>query len=847
MTTSNEKYCKQTGRAEIVDFFSGDSTRRYNAFKWGGLLLLASILLPLLFAGCVDVAPTITGPRYSAAGAVPLTGTGLPGSLVEILDGDGNRIDKTTVDQNGTWTTIGSFDPGDHDLQVRAISRMREASNADYPLVLAQGADGRGTLTAYDLGQYALSLPSGDLTPGLLTLTGAGIAGTVVKLFANGVEIGETTVGPDGTWSFDADLADVGDYEINGEVYDADGNLLGAIPTQNLTLMGPALAPLVASGLTAGTFTTADGTTASGPISWSGTGTPGSVIELYANGEKIGETVVDADGNWSFDEIDADLDIDTNQFSVRMLDEDGNLIGEAVNDELLLTADSVSVVEGSSDGDTESGSVEVAPFLVSGSPSAGTFTTADGKIASGPVTWSGFGEPGHTVELWANGVKVGETVIAEDGTWSFDGLDLDLNIADNDLTVQMVDGDGNVVGEPVTETLALNADTVVDESGAGAVTINVPTVNDSGVATLSGTAEPGSTVTLYVNGEPIGTVEADENGKWSLEGYLPAGDHTIQAVVLDENGEPVAESDEVPLSVAGAAPDGVTPSPGRALVRVLSKGDLDAIADGTFDDRFLNGGAAISMILDASWSMTLPTDSDAEEDRLAVDDPNNRINIARKEMINLVTNTIPEGTPVSLRSLGNRGGSLACVTDLEYPLQGMNRADIVAALEDVEPGFNTNTPLAATLSNVPQDLADAGDRERLVILLTDGDERCGGDVEGAINALTASGINVKLNIIGFAINDDGLRAKLEKWAELGNGVYFDAGDSDELSSALTGSLSAVYQLFDTDGANVATGVVGAEPVEVDPGVYKIRIASADGVTEGMVVVPADSTVQITTE
>ena len=318
-------------------------------------------------------------------------------------------------------------------------------------------------------------------------------------------------------------------------------------------------------------------------------------------------------------------------------------------------------------------------------------------------------------------------------------------------------------------------------------------------------------------------------------------------MITDDNGDIVAQSDEVPIEVTGNVADGLIPPADRGLVRVVSQAELEAIADGSFDERFLTGSAAISMILDASWSMTLPADSDDEADRLAVSDPDNRLNIARTEMIDLISNTIPEGTPVSLRSLGNRGGNLACVTALEYPLQGMNRADIIAALNDITPGFNTNTPLAATLANVPQDLAEAGDRERVVILLTDGDERCGGNVEEAITALTDAGINVKLNIIGFAINDDEVRAKLQGWAELGNGVYFDADSAAELSNALAGSLPTVYQLFDLGGEIAGTGVVGAEPVEVAPGVYKIRIASVEGLTERFVVVPAETAVQITAE
>ncbi|MFK7801679.1 MAG: VWA domain-containing protein [Anaerolineae bacterium] len=741
MTTS-EKYCRQTVRGRIVDFFSGNSVSRYNAFKWAGLLLLASILLMLALAGCAG-APTITGPRYGLAGAIPLAGTGTPGSLVEILDGDGNRVDTVTVGTNGIWTVPGQFAAGDHDLSVRAISRGRELSNSANPLVLADGND--QLLTAYGL--PSMSLPSGDIGPGLLTLAGVGTAGTLIKLFANGEPLGDATVGADGNWSYDHDFTEPGTYDITAEISDPDGNVLGSVMTDQLVIMAPPAeaVPLVAIGrVAAGTFTTDDGATASGPVSWSGTGLPGSTIELWANGEKIGETFVNPAGEWSFDDVDMDLKIANNLISVRMLDADGNLIGSPVTDTLRLRADSV--------------------------------------VDNSPATEPEEEEP--------------EEVPAED---------------------------------PLM------------------VSIDSATSADNGISTLTGTAEPNSTVTIYLNGLPIGTVQADENGDWSLSGYMPAGTHTFTASILDDSGAVLAQSEDAELTVTGNLVDGFTAPADGALVRVVSQSEIDERAAGTFDDRYLSGSAAISMILDASWSMTLPTDSDAEADRLGVDDPNNRINIARSEMIDLVANTIPQGTPVSLRSLGNRGGNLACVTALEYPLQGMDRDAMIAALNDITPGFNTNTPLAATLANIPSDLADAGDRERVVVLLTDGDERCGGNVEAAITSLTDAGINIKLNIIGFAINDDALREKLQGWATLGNGLYFDATNASDLSAALSSSLASVYQLFDMEGQNVATGVVGAGPVEVAPGIYTIRISSVDGLTESMVVVPQGSAVQITSE
>ncbi len=728
-----EKHCRKTVRGPIRRFFADFSVNQFDAWKWGGLLLLASLLGLLALAGCAGQAPTLEGPRYSRAGAVTLNGTGTPGTLVEILDDNGNQIDTTTVGATGNWSVPADFAVGDHNLQVRQISRPRLGRTADNPLVLAEGNQGRGILTTYDL--PSVTGPSGNLNPGLIALAGAGTAGSLIELFANGESLGIAEVGPDGRWSLDTDLPDAGSYDISANLLDPDGNILGQVDGPSLALAA-GFVPLAADGrIQTGTFSTSDNTTASGPLSWSGTGMPGRTVELIANGTKIGETVIGADGTWSISDVNADLNIATNLVTARMLDDNGDVLGSPVTDTVRLTAD-----------------------------------TVDGYVVAPPPP-------------------------------------------------------------PVEEGIAVTIDSV--------------DTSEAGITTLVGTAPAGETVTVWVNGENLGSVVADDAGNWSLTGYFPAGDHEVQAAVLDGSGEIAGASEIVPVTIASNGYDGATPTAGKAWVRVISDQERQAIQDGTFDDRFLSGSAAISMILDASWSMTLPTDSNAEADRLTRQDPNNRINIAKSELINLISDTIPQGTPVALRSLGNRGGNLGCVTALEYPLQGMNSSDLTAAINDISPGFNTNTPLAATLEQVPSDLSEAGDRERVVILLTDGEEKCGGDVDAAIDSLIQDGISLRLNIIGFAVNDAAVREKLEGWATRGNGFYFDASDASGLGDALQNSLASVYQLLNNDNETVATGVVGSDPIEVDPGIYTIRITSAEGFSTNKIVVPTDSAIQVT--
>jgi hypothetical protein len=79
-------------------------------------------------------------------------------------------------------------------------------------------------------------------------------------------------------------------------------------------------------------------------------------------------------------------------------------------------------------------------------------------------------------------------------------------------------------------------------------------------STLSGTADPGSTVMVFEGGTPIGTTTAGPDGAWSLPlGALSPGDHTFTAVAQDAAGNRSASS--AGRTVHVSAPAQAQPSP----------------------------------------------------------------------------------------------------------------------------------------------------------------------------------------------------------------------------------------------------------------------------------------------
>jgi len=196
-------------------------------------------------------------------------------------------------------------------------------------------------------------------------------------------------------------------------------------------------------------------------------------------------------------------------------------------------------------------------------------------------------------------------------------------------------------------------------------------------------------------------------------------------------------------------------------------------------------------------------------------------------MRELVSQQLAEGVPVSLRIFGGKGKSKAarCVSRLAMPLQPLDRANTLKLIKRLKAGKKTATPIAHSLYAVAEDLADVTGT-RMVVLLTDGNETCDGDPAAAIAELRAADIDVNLNIVGLALDDEALKDQMAAWAAAGDGSYFDAANAAELGSALAAAVAAPFRVFvPGDEEAIASGTVGGEAVVLDPGAYRVEVLS----------------------
>ena len=242
----------------------------------------------------------------------------------------------------------------------------------------------------------------------------------------------------------------------------------------------------------------------------------------------------------------------------------------------------------------------------------------------------------------------------------------------------------------------------------------------------------------------------------------------------------------------------------------------------------IGADATLELVLDTSGSMNKRLEGVT------------RMAMAQAVLTRLVDETLPEGLPVALRTF--KAGRGSCDTVLAVPSGPLERAAMSRVIGDLRINRETRTPLGATLHAVGDDLADRPG-PKIVVFVTDGKETCKGDPEAEVARLVDLGVDVALNIVGFALEDPALKADMASWAATGGGVFFDAQDQETLLAGIAAALQAPFRVYDRDDVLVGSGVAGGPDVELPPGTYRVEVLSEPLATyDEVVVAPGEGVV-----
>ena len=163
-----------------------------------------------------------------------------------------------------------------------------------------------------------------------------------------------------------------------------------------------------------------------------------------------------------------------------------------------------------------------------------------------------------------------------------------------------------------------------------------------------------------------------------------------------------------------------------------------------------------------------------------------KIDVAKAAFVRMV-NKLPESgnVKVGLMAYGHRiaAGRPQCCRDIELvvPVNATNRELLSAKVRNFRP--RGKTPIARSLLLAGATLRQLQtDRQKVIVLLTDGIETCGGDPRQAAATLRKLGMKVDFYVIGFDLAARQVKS-IKAIAEAGGGTFLNAKDSEKLEKA----------------------------------------------------------------
>ncbi|MFL5342772.1 MAG: VWA domain-containing protein, partial [Gemmataceae bacterium] len=137
------------------------------------------------------------------------------------------------------------------------------------------------------------------------------------------------------------------------------------------------------------------------------------------------------------------------------------------------------------------------------------------------------------------------------------------------------------------------------------------------------------------------------------------------------------------------------------------------------------------------------------------------------------------------------------------------------------------TPLVYSLLQAHKDLSAGWPGPKMVVVVSDGMETCGGKLEDVAKAYKkGSGVELAVHVVGFGVPADEEK-RLKEIVKGAGGKYYDARTADQLAGALRQAIKSAYLVLDENGkAEVARGQVNGTPLSLPPARYQVQLVGA---------------------
>ncbi|MCC4044144.1 Ig-like domain-containing protein [Enterococcus gallinarum] len=570
---------------------------------------------------------TVNAPTASISGntldGYPVTGKSVADAAIEITNAQGEIVGSGTADGNGNYRIVIAPDrvSPEEDLNVAAV-------------VTAGGKDYRSGNTPIIVPATVLTeTPTVDpVRAGDTVVNGTAEPGATVTVNVSGEGPVTVNANEEGNWT--ANVPELSEGDTVTVVATADDKDPSAPVTVSV------------SGLTVATPTASISGNETDGYPVVGTAVANAAIEITnAQGEIVGSGTTDDDGNYRI-EIAPDQVTPEENLNVTAVVSAGGKDYRSASATVVVPADNrenqteTPTIELVTAGDTAiSGTAEpdaTVTVTVNGedpvsvvADSQGNWTADVPEISEGDtvtvVAEVAGKDPSIPISVTANGLTVSAPTATISGNET-DGYPV-VGKTTADATIEITNAQGEVVGtgtadgegnyriiispDQVAPEESLNVTAIVTAGGkdyrSGATTVVVPADNrenqtatptidpvSAGDKTISGTAEPGSTVTITVTGETPITVEADDQGNWTTDVPEVSEGNTVTVVAETDGKDPSAPISVTVGGITVAAPtasisgneiDGY-PVTGKAAANTtieITNAQGDVVATGTTD------------------------------------------------------------------------------------------------------------------------------------------------------------------------------------------------------------------------------------------------------------------------
>ncbi len=507
--------------------------------------------------------PIVNPPVQEPEGPLTVTGTGEPGSTAKVTFPDGTTAD-VEVDSEGNFTATSETPQPDGDVTVV----LCDPTGNESPPVTEPWVDEQAPLPPVIT--TIVQNPEGPLT-----ITGEGEPGSTAKVAFPDGTIADVEVDSEGNWTATSDAP-----QPNGDVTvalrDPNGNDSPPVTEPWVDMQNP-LPPVITTIVQ----------NPEGPLTVTGEGEPDSTATVtFPDGSTV-DVEVDSEGNWS---ATSETPQSSGDVSVVTTDENGNESepddGVFIDEQAPLPPTITSVVQQPEGPLTVTGRGEPGATAIVVFPDGSVVEVeidADGNFAatsatpqsSGDVDVTSRDDDGNLSEqvtapfvdsqaplpptidtvVQGPGGQLTVTGTAEAGTVATvtfpDGSTVNVPVDENGnfvavsetpqtsggVTAVSTDDDGNV-SDPAEGDF-------VDDRAPEVPAIATVATNDDANVVVTGTGEPGSTVTVtFPDGGMVDTLVGPD-GLWTATSLSEQPDGDIVAVQMDEAGN-LSDADRAP-------------------------------------------------------------------------------------------------------------------------------------------------------------------------------------------------------------------------------------------------------------------------------------------------------------